>query len=216
MVIHTTSSTDDICRVPLDYHGGNALQGLMTVGSYTSSGHDGVVGVKILVCVKSIGARKRVTIKNGAERDLAEVLLFDHTGEIKWTLWGELIDSAMDWQPGKTILLVSNPAYREAYSGKGSMVLQRSTMIDVDPDFPDAEWLRKYASGLTKKESLCLEFPEDVWDVEAAEYGVYRNLYTLAEVDEWLVLTQRLDSSSTLLIFLQGTFRATPSIHRPY
>jgi hypothetical protein len=185
IMIHTNPSSDSICRIPLDYRRGQALPGLMTLDSYTSTGHDGVAGARILVCVKSIGARKKITTKTGVERELVEVWVFDHTAEVKWTLWGELIESAKEWQPGKTTLLISNPAYRVEYSGKGSVGVQHSTMIDVDPDFPDAQWLRKYALGLTKKESLCLEFPEDVWDVEAAEYGVYRNLYTLAEVDEW-------------------------------
>jgi hypothetical protein len=157
----------------------------MTLSSYTSSGHDGVVGAKILACVKSIGARRKITTKSGAERELAEVLLFDHTGEIRWTLWGELIESSKSWEPGKTILLFSNPGYRALYWGKGGVALQHSTMVDVDPDFPDADWLRRYSEGLTKRESLCMAFPEGVWDVEAAENGVYRTLYTLAEVDEW-------------------------------
>jgi hypothetical protein len=185
LMIHTTSSTDAICRMPLDYHKDQPLQGLMTLNSYAGSGHDGVPGAKILVCIKSIGARKRITTKKGAERDLAEVLIFDHTAELRWTLWGEIIESAKDWKPGKTVLLISNPGYRAEYLGKGCVSIQHSTMIDVDPDFPDAHWLRKYAEGLTKKESLCLEFPDGVWDVDAAEHGVSRNLYTLAGIDEW-------------------------------
>jgi hypothetical protein len=185
IMIHTNSSIDGICRVPLDYRRGQPLQGLMTLDSYTSSGHDGVVGAKILVCVKSIGARKKITTKNGVERELAEVMLFDHTGEVKWTIWGELIDSSKAWQPGKTTLLISNPGYRVQYLGKGGVTVQHYTMIDIDPDFPDADWLSKYAEGLTKKESLCLEFPEGFWDVDAAEYGTYRTLYTIAEIDEW-------------------------------
>lgn len=157
----------------------------MTLKSYTSSGHDGVAGAKILACVKVIGARKKITTKTGVERELAEVLLFDHTGEIRWTLWGELIESSRFWEPGKTILLISNPGYRALYGGKGGVAIQYSTMVDVDPDFPDANWLRKYSEGLTKRESLSMEFPEGIWDVEAAESGVCRLLYTLAEVDEW-------------------------------
>ena len=61
-------------------------------------------------------------------------------------------------------------------------------MVDVDPDFPDAEWLRKYAVGLTKKESLCVEFPEDVFNeevVDGAEYGINRIMFRLAEIDDW-------------------------------
>jgi hypothetical protein len=162
----------------------------MTLDSYLSSGgHDGVIGAKILVCVKSIGAKKKITKKGGGESELVEVHLFDNTGEVRWTLWGDMIESAKEWQPSKTILLISNPGYRvEAYSGKGSIGMQRATMVDVEPEMKDAEWLRKYALGLTKKESLCVEFPDDLWDedvVEGAEYGVNRILFRLAEIDEW-------------------------------
>lgn len=162
----------------------------MTLNSYLGSGgHDGVAGAKILVCVKSIGGKRRITKKMGGESDLAEVTLFDHTGEVRWTLWGELIDSAKDWQPGKTILLISNPGYRVAHNyGRGGVRNQHSTMVDVDPDFPDAEWLRKYAVGLTKKESLCVEFLGDIFNeelVDGAEYGINRILFRLAEIDDW-------------------------------
>jgi hypothetical protein len=192
VMIHTTDATDSLCRAPLEYRKGKPLQGLMTIDSYLGSGgHDGVVGAKILVCVKSIGAKKRISKKTGGESDLAEVKLFDNTGEIRWTLWGEAIESAKDWQPGETILLISNPGYRvELYSGKGSIGFQHGTMVDVDPDFPDAEWLRKFAVRLTKKESLCVEFPEDVFTedvIDGAEYGLNRIMFRLAEIDDWYV-----------------------------
>lgn len=96
-----------------------------------------------------------------------------------------MADSAKDWSPGVTILLVSNPGYRVGHNGKGTVGMVRQTMVDVDPEFPDGEWLRKFASGLTKRESLSLAFPEGVWDVEAAEYGVNRIFFTLAELDRW-------------------------------
>jgi hypothetical protein len=44
--------------------------------------------------------------------------------------------------------------------------------------------LRTYARGLMKKESVVIPFPEGVWDVEGAEYGVNVVLFTLAEIDE--------------------------------
>ncbi|KAG0652657.1 hypothetical protein D0Z07_0242 [Hyphodiscus hymeniophilus] len=191
VMIHTNSATDSICRTPLTYQRGRPLQGLITLDSYLGSGgHDGVVGVKILVCVKSIGPKKRISKKTGGECDLAEVMLFDNTGDIRWTLWGETIESAKDWQPGKTILLISNPGYRvEAHSQKGSIGVQQATMVDVDPEFPDAEWLRKFAVGVTKKESLCVEFPGDVFNedvIDGAEYGVNRIMFRLAEIDDWV------------------------------
>ena len=190
VMIHTSNATKNLCHTPLEYRKGKPLQGLMTIDSYLGSGgHDGVIGAKILVCIKSIGAKKRISKKTGGESDLAEVKIFDNTGELRWTLWGETIESAKDWQPGKTILLISNPGYRvEMYSGKGSIGIQHATMVDVDPDFPDAEWLRKFALGLTKRESLCVEFPEDIFNediIDGAEYGVNRIMFRLAEIDDW-------------------------------
>lgn len=191
IMIHTTASTALLCRTPLDYRKGTPLLGLMTLETFLGSGHDGVVGARLLVCVKSIGARKRITVRgSGRECELADLWLFDHTGEVKWTVWNDAIDSAKGWLPGKTILLLSEPGYRVGYagSGRGSLGLLPSTMVDVDPDFPDADWLRKYAAGLIKQESVAMEFPEGVWDVEAAEYGVNVVLLTLAEIDEMSAL----------------------------
>ena len=119
------------------------------------------------------------------EKDLCEVMLFDHTGEVKFSLWGELYEAAKEWQPSVTVLLISNPQFKLDYGGKGAVSVLHSTMVESNPDFPDAEWLRKYAVGRTKKESLCLEFPRGVFDVDAAVYGIYRTFFTLAEVDEW-------------------------------
>jgi hypothetical protein len=185
-MIHTNASGDAICRTPLEYKRGQPLPGLMTLDSYLSSGHDGVSGAKILVCVKIIGGKKKISRKDGGgESELAEVLLFDHTSEVRLTVWNEMIESAKSWRPGETVLLISNPGFRAAYNGKGNLGIVGSTMVDVEPEGSDAAWLRNYAMGLTKKESLCLTVPVGVWDVEASEYGVNRMLFTLAELDSW-------------------------------
>ncbi|CAG8951549.1 hypothetical protein HYFRA_00007465 [Hymenoscyphus fraxineus] len=186
VMIHTSDSASTICRIPLEYRKSQPLSGLMTLSSYLAGGHDGVNGAKILVCVKSIGPLKKIPNKTGGSSDLIEVLLFDHTDEVRFTAWNEIGDNVKDWQPGVTILLISNPGYRVRHNGKGTVGMVRPTMVDVDPQFPDAEWLRKYAMGLTKRESLSLTFPEGVWDVEAAEYGVERIFFTLAELDRWV------------------------------
>ncbi|RDW82910.1 hypothetical protein BP5796_04401 [Coleophoma crateriformis] len=188
IMVHTPSTTLDIsdtCRRPLACTPHGPLPGLMSLESYLTTGHDGVTGVKILVCVKSIGARKKLAKKGGGECELAEVMLFDHTAEAKLKLWGEMIDSAQDWIPSETILLVSNPGFRAEYGGKGSVGIQMPTMVDVDPEFPDAKWLRGFAASLTKKESLGTEFPEGVFDIDAAEHGINKILFTIADVDEW-------------------------------
>jgi hypothetical protein len=198
-MIHTSGSTDSICRTPLEYQKGSQLPGLVTLDSYLTSGYDGVKGVKILVCVKSIGQKKRISKKGGGECDLIDILLFDHTAELRMTLWNDIIDSTEDWQAGNTILLITNPGYRVGYSGKGSVGVQHGTMIVVDPEFPDAHWLRKQAVAMTKRDSLCLEFPKGVWDVEDVEYGVQRMLFTFASLDQWYVT--RLDLSKFLCAF---------------
>jgi hypothetical protein len=186
VMIHTTSSSDSICRTPLEYKKGQPLPGLMTLDSYLSSGHDGVTGAKILVCVKSIGGKKKISRKDGGgECELVDVVLFDHTSEARLTVWNEMIESAKSWKPGETVLLISNPGYRVKFNGKGDLGIVAGTMVDVEPEGSDAEWLRRYAAGLTKRESLCLVVPEGVWDVEASEYGVNRMLFTLAELDNW-------------------------------
>lgn len=187
IILHTTQGTtgSPICHTPINYRKGQPLPGLMALDSYLGGGHDGVHDVKLLVCVKSIGAKKKIAKKAGGECELLEVGLFDHTGEVRLTVWNEMVESAKEWQPGQTVLLISNPGFKVGYQAKGSIGIIRQTMVEIEPDFPDAEWLKKYAVGLTKKESLCLEFPEDIWDVDAAEYGVVRPLFTLAELDTW-------------------------------
>ena len=161
----------------------------MTLSSYLNGGHDGVSGVKLLVCVKSIGARKILPRKQGGSNTLLEIQLFDHTADIRLTLWNEIITSTTSWKAGTTILLISNPGFRVAPTGKGNLGITRGTMVDVEPEFGDAEWLRRYARDLKRKESLCLGFPEGVFDVEAAEEGVNRMFFTVAELDTWYVLS---------------------------
>jgi hypothetical protein len=208
IMIHTTLGTNDLCHTPIDYHKGQPLPGLMALDSWVRDGHDGVNGAKILVCVKSVGAKRKITKKTGGECELLEVMLFDHTGEVRMTVWDNMTESTKEWQPGLTILLISNPGYKVEYQGKGSVGIVRQTMIEIEPDFPDAEWLRKYAVGLTKKESLCLKFPGDVWDTEAAEYGAYRPLYTLAELDTWYVCCQPSPDSHNKLLIIRNRVRS--------
>lgn len=187
VMVHTSSATSTICRSPLSYIKARPLLGLVTLESYINSAHDGVLGVKILVCVKSIGQRKRINKKAGGECELADILLFDHTAEIRMTLWNEIIESTREWVAGSSILLITNPGYKVGYNGKPNLGVQRGTMVEVDPDFADAEWLRKRAVSMMKREALVVKFPESVWDVEAAGYGVVRMLFTIAELDRWLV-----------------------------
>jgi hypothetical protein len=157
----------------------------MTLHSYINGGHDGISGIKLLVCIKSLSTRKKIPRKQGGENELIELLLFDHTGEIRMTFWNETIPSGRTFKPSYTVLLITNPGFKVASRGEGSIGLARRTMVDVDPECGDAEWLRGYAEGVKRKESLCPPFPERVFDVEAAEYGFNRMFFTLAELDTW-------------------------------
>ncbi|KAH8601721.1 hypothetical protein B0O99DRAFT_713739 [Bisporella sp. PMI_857] len=186
LMIHNNTSTDSACRIPLGYRKEQPLAGLMTLASYIGGGHDGVTDAKILVCVKSIGAKKRVSNRNGSENDLVEVWLMDHSGEIRWTVWNDFIEAVKEWEPGKTILLISSPGYKSGNEGRVDLGVTKETFVDVEPQFGDAQWLRRYAEGRGKKECMDQTFPEGVWDVQAAEYGANVILFKLADVDEWV------------------------------
>lgn len=81
--------------------------------------------------------------------------------------------------------------------------LTAETHVEIDPAIADAEWLRKYAHNLTKREHVNLAFPENgtsggrclfrvggealimiVFDVEQFKESQLRMLFTLADIDE--------------------------------
>jgi hypothetical protein len=185
MLIHQNINTDDICRVPLGYKKSIPLPGLMTLKSFIEGGHE-VGNCKVLLYVKSIGRKKNITSKkSGQAMELLEVTLMDDTGEIVLKLWRELAASAKVWEAGKTILLFSSPVLKdELWRRKATLAVGSKTMVDVEPSFQDAEWLRKWARNLKRRECVKQDIPEDVWDVESAEGGVLRVLFTLADVDD--------------------------------
>ena len=58
--VQEKSDEDVLYRTPLKYRGGKQLAGLITLKNYIEGGHE-AKGAKVLVCVKSIGGRKRCT-----------------------------------------------------------------------------------------------------------------------------------------------------------
>ncbi|KAK0719704.1 hypothetical protein B0H67DRAFT_643026 [Lasiosphaeris hirsuta] len=165
----------------------------MSLRAYMNSGHEGVPDVKILVCVSSIGARKTVKSRpksvkeQSTDLSLIEVDVFDETANCALKLWEDKVSSARTWIPNRTVLLISNPYYRQpdkrgTSSGLGIGI---TSMVDVDPDFPDAHWLRREAVNRTKKESVYIPFPDGLWDAEIAIHGPDRTLFTLADVDDF-------------------------------
>lgn len=156
----------------------------MTLKSFIGGGYE-IKDSKVLGCVKSIGPTKKITNKKGKISDLTEVTIFDDTADIVLKLWGTYRLSARDWTPSRTILLFSSPTFRLERRGGCSLGMSHATMVDLEPDFPDADWLRKYAVNSNKKESVDQRFPLDMWDIETALADANRILFTIADVDEW-------------------------------
>jgi len=57
-MVQEQSDEGVLCKTPLGYRDGKQLNGLITVKNYIDGGHE-IVGCKVLVCVKSIGGRKK-------------------------------------------------------------------------------------------------------------------------------------------------------------
>lgn len=57
-MVHDNSDNGMMCVTPLGYRHGRPLSGVMTLQNFIDGGYD-VVDAKILVVVKSIGAKKK-------------------------------------------------------------------------------------------------------------------------------------------------------------
>lgn len=57
-MVHDNSDDGITCNAPLGYRQGRPLNGVMTLQNFIDGGYD-VVDAKILVVVKSIGAKKK-------------------------------------------------------------------------------------------------------------------------------------------------------------
>ncbi|KAF1994902.1 hypothetical protein P154DRAFT_501038 [Amniculicola lignicola CBS 123094] len=182
IMIHENSDNGTMCKKPFRCEDSEQLAGLMTVKSFTDGGYD-VDSCKVLVCVKSIGAKKKFTNKKGITSELINIGVFDDTAEASLTLYGPMCTSASTWQPSHTVLLISNPGWRIDRIAKLS--LAANTRVDIDPEMSDALWLRSLAQRLTKKEHVNPPFPDGVFDTAAAETAAVRILYTLADIDEF-------------------------------
>ncbi|KAK0643072.1 hypothetical protein B0T16DRAFT_354465, partial [Cercophora newfieldiana] len=163
-----------------------------SIGNCLNSGHEGTPDPRILLCVSSVGPRKIVRPKatpdnmEVADLELIEVNVFDETDSCVLRLWQDKIPSAKAWIPSQTILLITNPRCRPADKKHPTpeLSLGITSMVEVDPSFPEAHWLRKMAMNRTKKESVYIPFPEDLWDAETAMNGPDRTAFTLADIDE--------------------------------
>ncbi|KAK4645496.1 hypothetical protein QC761_201950 [Podospora bellae-mahoneyi] len=188
-----SQDTTELCRVPLNYDNFinlSQVPGLMSLKAYISSGYDDNQDAHILVCVFSAGPRLTVWSKDKQkDLELIEVRVFDETcNNCVLKLWEDKVSSAKSWVANQTILLITNPILKHSIRSNGLVELGigSSSMVEVDPDFPDADWLRHMAAARTRKESVHIPFPVDIWDVDAAIHGPGRTLYTLADIDEYV------------------------------
>ncbi|RKF77605.1 putative nucleic acid-binding protein [Golovinomyces cichoracearum] len=188
VLIHHSTSATDICRRPLEYQAGQELPLLTTLDSYLRSAQEEIKGIKILVVVKSISPIRKIKRNDSNEEyQLTDVGVMDNTAETRLTLWNELNPSARTWKPERTILLISNPGFRSPNPSiscsQGSLRILRDTMIEIDPDFRNADLLRQWAQSKIRRDSITWEFTEDEKDFEDFEGGTVRKFFTLAELD---------------------------------
>ncbi|KAI1325145.1 hypothetical protein F5Y16DRAFT_423351 [Xylariaceae sp. FL0255] len=195
ITLHTDSVGSDggrLFRTPLEANirRNDYFPGLMTLKAFLVSGYDTGEG-KILVCVRSIGPRRTIQSKRFEKQlELVEVGVYDDTASCIFKLWEDKIASARPWAPNQTILLLSNPSccpnkFKSQNDDSSSELgIDYSTMIHVDPNLPEADWLRTKVRDMTKKQSLITPFPADAFDIDRAMFGPDRTLFTIAEVDE--------------------------------
>lgn len=68
---------------------------------------------------------------------------------------------------------------------KTYLSLTSATIVEVDPVFPDADWLRRWSLRQRSREAVNPPFPEGVFDLQAVKSGPVRCLYTIADLDEF-------------------------------
>lgn len=64
LMVHENSDNGAMYRTPLEYRDRRPLSGVMTLQNFNDGGYD-VMDAKILVVVKSIGAKKRGMFRHG-------------------------------------------------------------------------------------------------------------------------------------------------------
>lgn len=91
--------------------------------------------------------------------DVLEVVVFDDTIETMLCVWDALMDSVALWRPSVTVLLVTNPGWKDG--GKKNLSINPNTYVDVDPNMYDADWLRNHAQNIAKRNHVNPPFPRE-------------------------------------------------------
>ncbi|KAK7178757.1 uncharacterized protein CC84DRAFT_1261574 [Paraphaeosphaeria sporulosa] len=181
-MIHDRSDDRSMFKRPFGARDSQVLPGLMTLKSFVDGGFD-IDDCKLMVCVRSIGPRKKYTNKNGSISDLITAVVFDDSSEGHLTLYGSVSGSASAWKPYATVLLITAPGWRIDKTAKLS--LNANTRVFIDPSIAEARYLRALAQRLTKKEHVNPPFPYDLFDTKEAELSTVKVLYKLSEIDEF-------------------------------
>ncbi|KAK5704544.1 hypothetical protein LTR17_021813 [Elasticomyces elasticus] len=200
LMLHENSDDGVMLKKPLGFRNGQPLAGLMTLQNFIDGGSE-VPDARILVVVKSIGAKKSVTRKDESVTVNINLQVQDDTAEATLGLWGsttasplgratdrvsanpEAIMARQGWTAGETILLLQNPGCK--LNRSTYLNLTSATIIDIDPNIPDAAWLRRWSLRQRSREAVNLPFPEDVFDLQVLRTGPVRCLYTIADLDEF-------------------------------
>lgn len=74
IVVQEVMTDGELFRAPLGYNDDKQLTGLVTLKSFINGGHE-VPNVKVLICVKSIGGRKKCIRENSCTRFLRKLTL---------------------------------------------------------------------------------------------------------------------------------------------
>ncbi len=76
-----------LCKTPLGYKDDEQLDGLITLKNFVDGGHEVAAG-KVLVCVKSIGGRKKCRhTLSGSQREVANIQKSQQRREIPQKRW---------------------------------------------------------------------------------------------------------------------------------
>ncbi|GAB7365615.1 hypothetical protein MBLNU230_g6684t1 [Neophaeotheca triangularis] len=202
LMVHENSDDGSMCRRPMGFRSGQALGGLMTLQNFNEGGFD-VVGAKILVVVKSVGVKKRVTRKDKSVVENISIHVHDDTAEATLGLWGSSANtpqggSVLDdtpnspsgpdpvptrhsWKAGETVLLLQAPGSK--IGTRTYLSLTSTTILDINPSIPDTLWLRKWSLRQKSRESINPIFPPATFDLAALTTSPRRTLYTLADLD---------------------------------
>ncbi|KAK5124695.1 hypothetical protein LTR85_001408 [Meristemomyces frigidus] len=201
LMLHQHSDDGSMYMKPLGFRAGQPLSGLMTLQNFIDGGCD-VLDAKILVVVKSIGAKKKITRKDDSVTENINLQVQDDTAEATLGLWGTTASSPLNrsavdetttnpeaaqarqgWKAGETVLLIQGPGCKSGRTAYLSMT--SATIVDIDPSTPDADWLRRWSLRQRCREAVNPPFSEGVFDAQALKYGPVRCLFTIGELDEF-------------------------------